>query len=165
MRKNSFLGSNFKSLLFLMSLLVVTSSGVYAQEVVSTQGESYSTPNVNMDFTIGEVVINTGTDGTNDITQGFHQSNWSFVGLDDLSENYLIQVFPNPMENTLWIKTDDFSGVNFKMHDANGKLIIEGMLDSSETTLQVSHLEVVFYSITLEKDAQQLKTFKLIKNT
>jgi hypothetical protein len=54
---------------------------VSAQEVVATQGDSYSNANGNIDFTIGEVIIATGTDGTNDITQGFHQTNWNFLGV------------------------------------------------------------------------------------
>jgi hypothetical protein len=52
-----------------------------AQEVFSSQGEAYSNANGSIDFTIGEVVINTGTDGTNDLTQGFHQTNWNFLGV------------------------------------------------------------------------------------
>ena len=51
---------------------------VSAQEVVSTQGDSYSNSNAGIDFTIGEVIINTGTDGSHDLTQGFHHTNWNF---------------------------------------------------------------------------------------
>jgi hypothetical protein len=50
-------------------------SSFSSQEVVSAQGDSYSNTSGSIDFTIGEVVINTGTDGNNDITQGFHQTN------------------------------------------------------------------------------------------
>ena len=57
--------------LVLFSLLATGT--VSAQEVVSSQGDSYS--NGSIDFTLGEVIIATGTDGTNDLTQGFHQTN------------------------------------------------------------------------------------------
>ena len=59
-----------KHTLVLFSLFVAIS--VSAQEVVATQGDSYSNASANIDFTIGEVIIDTGTDGTNDLTQGFH---------------------------------------------------------------------------------------------
>ena len=36
---------------------------VSAQEVVSTQGDSYSNASGSIDFTIGEVIIAKGTDG------------------------------------------------------------------------------------------------------
>ena len=74
---------------------------VSAQEVVATQGGSYSSSSANIDFTIGEVIIDTGTDGTNDLTQGFHQTNWNFVGLEDFAPNYEATIFPNPTEDVL----------------------------------------------------------------
>ena len=85
----------------LLSTLAVT-----AQEVVSTQGDSYSNASANIDFTIGEVVINTGTDGTNDLTQGFHQGNWSLVGVVDHDLSYEAIVFPNPTKDLLNIRTN-----------------------------------------------------------
>ena len=48
---------------------------VYAQEVVATQGDSYSNTSGSIDFTIGEVITATGSNGAADITQGFHQTN------------------------------------------------------------------------------------------
>ena len=72
-----------KKTLLVFSLLTTFAST--AQEVVSTQGDSYSNTSGSIDFTVGEVVINTGTDGTNDLTQGFHQTNWNFVGLEDFA--------------------------------------------------------------------------------
>ena len=92
--------------LVLFSLFVAIS--VSAQEVVATQGESYSNASANIDFTIGEVIIATGTDGTNDITQGFHQTNWNFLGVEDHAPNYEAIIFPNPTEDVLNIRTSTF---------------------------------------------------------
>ena len=69
--------------LVLFSLLATGS--LSAQEVVSTQGDSYSNVSGSIDFTLGEVIIATESDGTNDLTQGFHQTNWNFVGLEDFA--------------------------------------------------------------------------------
>ena len=78
---------------------------VSAQEVVSTQGDSYSNASGSIDFTIGEVVINTGTDGTNDLTQGFHQTNWNFLGVEDFAPSYEAIIYPNPTSDVLNIIT------------------------------------------------------------
>ena len=59
----------------LLFFLLLTSVCVSAQEVIATQGGSYTSASANIDFTIGEVIINTVTDGTNYLTQGFHQTN------------------------------------------------------------------------------------------
>ena len=139
------------------------SLAVSAQEVVSTQGESYSNASANIDFTIGEVIIATGTDGTNDITQGFHQTNWNFVGLEDHAPNYEAIIFPNPTEDVLNIRTSTFENVTYTLYDAQGKLVMQNMLSAEQTPIQVSQLAPGSYSLTLNNETQNLKTFKLIK--
>jgi hypothetical protein len=150
-----------KNLLVLLSL--ITTIYVSAQEVVSTQGDSYSNANGSIDFTIGEVVINTGTDGTNDITQGFHQTNWNFLGVEDFAPNYEAIIFPNPTEDVLNIKTSMFENVTYTLYDAQGKLVLQDILSAEQTPIQVSQLATGAYSLTLNNDTQNLKTFKLIK--
>lgn len=150
-----------KNTLVLFSLL--TTLAVHGQVVVSTQGDSYSNASANIDFTIGEVVINTGTDGTNDLTQGFHQTNWNFVGLEDHAPSYEASIFPNPTKDVLNIKTSTFENVTYTLHDAQGKIVMLGILSAEHTPIQVSHFAPGSYSLTLNSQTQNLKTFKLIK--
>ena len=137
---------------------------VSAQEVVATQGDSYSNASGNIDFTIGELIIDTGTDGTNDITQGFHQTNWNFVGLDDNDPSYEATIFPNPTSELLNIRTSTFENVTYTLYDAQGKLILQDKLSAEQTPIQVSQLAPGNYSITLTNETQNLKTFKLVKS-
>lgn len=144
---------------------------VSAQEVVATQGESYSNASANIDFTIGEVIIDTGTDGTNDLTQGFHQSNWNFVGLEDHAPNYEAFIFPNPTEDLLNIKTSAFGHVTYTLYDALGKIVLQDVLCAEITPVQVSHLAPGAYSLELRfeegneglQSLAKRKTFKLVK--
>ena len=136
---------------------------VSAQEVVSTQGDSYSNASGNIDFTIGEVIIAAGTDGTNDLTQGFHQTNWNFLGVEDFAPNYEAIIFPNPTEDVLNIRTSTFENVTYTLYDAQGKLVMQNILSAEQTPIQVSQLAPGSYSLTLNSDTQNLKTFKLIK--
>ena len=152
-----------KNTIVFFSLLSTLS--VSAQEVVSTQGDSYSNANGSIDYTIGEVVINTGTDGTNDLTQGFHQTNWNFVGLEDHTPDYEATIFPNPTEDVLNIKTSMFENVTYTLYDAQGKLVMQDILSTEQTPIQVSQLAPGSYSLTLKNETQNLKTFKLIKHT
>ena len=133
------------------------------QDVVSTQGDSYTNANGSIDFTIGEVVINTVTDGTNDLTQGFHQTNWNFLGVEDFAPNYEAIIFPNPTEDVLNIRTSAFENVTYTLYDAQGKLVMQDKLSAEQTPIQVSQLAPGSYSITLNNETQILKTFKLIK--
>ena len=147
----------------LLFFLLLSSVGVSAQEVVATQGDSYSNASGNIDFTIGEVIINTGTDGSNDLTQGFHQTNWNFVSIEDHVPSYEAIIFPNPTSEILTIRTSTFENVTYTLYDAQGKLIIQDKLSSAQTPIQVSKLAPGAYSLTLNNDTQKLKTFRLIK--
>lgn len=139
------------------------SLSVSAQEVVATQGDSYSNASGNIDFTVGEVIINTETDGTNDITQGFHQTNWNFAGLEDYAPDYEATIFPNPTEEVLNIKTSAFKNVTYTLYDAQGKLVLRNNLSAEQTPVRVDQLAPGSYSLTLNNETQNLKTFKLIK--
>ena len=144
-----------------VSLLASLSS--YGQEVIASQGDSYSTPQGNVNFTIGEVVINTGTDGVNDITQGFHQTNWNFLGIEDYSPDYYITIFPNPSSDLLNIQTNSFENVEYTLYDAQGKLVFHSTLTDKLTQVAVNELAPGNYSLTLNNKGQKLKTFKLTK--
>jgi hypothetical protein len=151
-----------KSTIVLFSLFATLT--VSAQEVVATQGDSYSNASANIEFTIGEVVINTVTDGTNDLTQGFHQTNWNFVGLEDHAPSYEATIFPNPTSEVLNIRTSTFENVTYTLYDAQGKLVMQDILSAEQTPIQVSQLAPGSYSLTLNNETQNLKTFKLIKH-
>lgn len=148
--------------LLILGLLTIINS-VHSQEVVSTQGETYSSPNAIIDFTVGEVVINTVSDGTNNITQGFHQTNWNFVGLENHTPSFEAIIFPNPTLEVLNIRASAFENVTYTLYDAQGKLIVKDKLTAEQTLIPVSQLATGSYSITLNNPTQNLKTFKLIK--
>jgi hypothetical protein len=148
-----------KNQLVFFSLL--TSLAVSAQEVVSTQGDSYSNGSGSIAFTIGEVISNTGTDGT--LTQGFHQSNWNFLGLENHAPNFEATIFPNPTSAILNIRTSTFENVTYTLYDGQGKRVMQDMLSAEQTPVQVSQLAPGSYSVTLNSESQQLKTFKLVK--
>ena len=110
------------------------------------------------------MIIATETDGTNDLTQGFHQTNWNFVGLEDFAPDYEATIFPNPTEDVLNIRTSTFENVTYTLYDAQGKLVMQDKLSAEQTPIQVSQLAPGSYSLTLNNQAQNLKTFKLVKS-
>ena len=133
----------------LIFVLLLTSVSFSAQEVVSTQGDSYSNANGSIDFTIGEVVINTGTDATSNLTQGFHQTNWNFLGVEDFAPNYEALIFPSPTDDRLNTRTNNFENVRYTLYDG-------------QTPIQESHLAQESYSLTLNVETQNLNTPKQV---
>ena len=150
-----------KFTLVLFSLL--TTLAISAQEVISAQGDSYTNANGSIDFTIGEVITNTGSNASGTITQGFHQTSWSVVSVEKHAPDYEATVYPNPTEDILNIRANAFVGVIYTLYDAQGKLILQGKLSAELTSLEVNQLAAGSYSLTLNNATQYLKTFKLIK--
>ena len=148
---------------FLSTFFLLNASYLLSQEAVVIQGDNYSNPNANINFSIGEVVISTVSDGNYYLTQGFHQTNWNFVGFEDLVPTYEVKVYPNPSSEFLYINTKDFNGVSYFFYDSMGKLILQNSLSSTEDAVNVSQLSTGTYYLVLADKNQKLKSFQLIK--
>lgn len=134
-----------------------------AQEVVSSQGESYTNAAANINFTIGEVVTATYSNASNDLTQGFHQTNWKFTELVDHNPLFVVSVYPNPTSEWLTVKAPEFENVMCTFYDGNGKLVMQASLVNELTQIEVSQWAAGNYSLVLTKSDLSLKTIKLIK--
>tara|TARA_B110000046_G_C12744469_1_gene294047 strand:- start:71 stop:538 length:468 start_codon:yes stop_codon:yes gene_type:complete len=150
-----------KTVLFAFTILFTIN--LFSQDVISSQGDSYTDSSAAIDFTIGEVVTFTGSTIENNITQGFHQTNWSFVSVQDHVQDYQAIIYPNPTEDFLNIQTSLYQDVNYLLYDEMGKLILQGNLSSEKTSLDVSKIATGRYSLTLINSKEALKTFNIIK--
>lgn len=153
-----------KNAWFLSLCTLLLPSVFFAQQVISSQGESYSNTNTNIDFTIGEIVTNTVSDGTNDLTQGFHQTNWIFVALEDLQPETQVNIYPNPAVDELTIETSAFKELSFELVDAEGKLVEQDELTAEKTPVKVAELAPGNYILNIRYGNQVWKNFKLIKS-
>lgn len=147
----------------LIASIVSFSVNVFSQDVISNLGDSYNDSNNIIDFSIGEVVTFTGTTSDNNLTQGFHQTNWIFVSIKDHVPSYQAVIFPNPTDEFLNIKTSLYENISYSLHDEMGKLILKGNLLSEETGLELSPLATGRYSLILSDSKENLKTFNIIK--
>jgi len=135
-----------------------------AQEVISTQGDTYSNSIVNMAFTIGEVVVNTANNGDNTLTQGFHQTNWHFVSVVNHAPKFEVSIFPNPSSDVINIKTNNYEKVSYTLFNAQGKQVMQAKLANSRTTIEVKHFAPGNYTLVIQEANNLLnKTFKLLK--
>ena len=71
-----------------LALLIIFQLSVFAQEVISNQGDSYNNGSNILDFTIGEPFTETLSDGTNNLTQGLHQTIITILSVKDFDESY-----------------------------------------------------------------------------
>jgi len=92
-----------KLLLILLCLPFIGFGQVLAPSLVSSSGNTFSSGNVIMDFSLGEVVITTHLNSSNILTQGFHQEILK-VTTQVVNIDIKTKVFPNPTTSSLTIE-------------------------------------------------------------
>lgn len=84
----------------LSAALLFWGLGLQAQsvtpEVVAASGGYFTSVNAQLSWTLGEPVIDTWDNVTATLTQGFQQSTYYVSGINDLDDDILVTVFPNP---------------------------------------------------------------------
>jgi hypothetical protein len=81
------------------------------------------------------------------------------AGIED--HNYAFDVFPNPTASTLNIKSEGLLDSEYLLTDANGRIVLNGFLDSSLETIDISMLMPGIYYLVLENQPQKMKIIKI----
>ena len=115
-------------LLLLLSFPMLVFGQVTSPSLISSSGDSYSNSNVNMDFSVGEVVIETHQNNEV-LTQGFHQEILSVhTGVSEL--NVGTKGYPNPTTSELIVELESNVNGEILIYDINGKLMMTDKLDN-----------------------------------
>ena len=94
-----------------------------------------------MDYTLGEIVVETQTNSTTILTQGFHQG---VLKVNTSVENIDIKtkVYPNPTTNFIIIELEKNVNADILVYDINGKLVIKDKLkDENQKQFDFSFLK------------------------
>ena len=80
---------------------------------------------------------------------------------DDLDINTIISIYPNPVSEILYIKSNDFSNLEYSLYDILGNRIFSKYEGSS---INVQNLQAGMYVLNIyDKSQQRRTTFKFIK--
>lgn len=136
-----------------------------AQEVLSTQGGSFENVYGKVDFTVGELVISTLGNGSNVLTQGFHQPNLIISNINDLSSGIKVSVYPNPVLYQLTLSFSELKfGFEIEMLDINGRLVKSKPVSGLETQVDVQSLAAGVYMLMLkDEEGNYLKSYQIHK--
>jgi len=129
-----------KLLLLLLCLPIIGLGQVTSPSVISSSGDSYSNGSVIMDYTLGEIVVETHINSTTILTQGFHQG---VLKVNTSVENIDIKtkVYPNPTTNFIIIELEKNVNADILVYDINGKIVIKDKLnDEQQKQLDFSFL-------------------------
>lgn len=150
------------------TLLCAAALGIWqlynAQEALSSQGEVFETLQVQLQFTVGEAVIQTYGNSNNDLTQGFHQTVWEFVSLKDVVPEFNISAYPNPFTDGFTLESPEgFSG-SIQLIDAKGKILVNNAIAGGVAQIPTNQVPPGTYALIVFQEEQEIKVFKLIKS-
>jgi hypothetical protein len=149
------------------ALVVLFNAGrtaIYGQQVLASSGAEFQSGNLAIAFTIGEPVIATQTGGSAVVTQGFHQPPTDFTTAVVAAPDPSIQVsaFPNPAREQVTLVAQGVEGVlEFRLHDALGRLVETHAQVPATHLLEVGHLSSGLYNLVVLHNHRPIATIKL----
>jgi|WetSurMetagenome_2_1015567.scaffolds.fasta_scaffold395372_2 hypothetical protein len=160
------------TLIFVLAAIAMQAQSIERWAISSSGGSYYDGTSFEMDYTAGEVIVTTLSNGTNFLTQGFQQpfTNSTVSVPENADENSNIQFYPNPVEDHLVISIQNAkSGVyRYQVYDLLGQLL------SDETLTQSSNGDLLIkvdfqkyatgnYFLRLLHDNELINSGKIIK--
>ena len=159
--------NNMKRKLFFMMCGGLFCMGTaVAQNAVVPAGGTASGNGGSVTYTVGQIAVQTNSDGTVSISEGVQQPyEISVVGVDDYPGITLNAVlFPNPTQGNvqLTIVNLQFEG-EVKVFDSNGKFLLSKKIEGENTALDLSPYAPATYYVNVYSGKKMLKSFKVVK--
>jgi len=135
-----------------------------SNEVISSAGETQSNATVSIDFSVGELAIETITNSSNTLTQGFHQTQFLYINLTEISEPINVISYPNPVVNELIVEIPNNSQtMDLIIYSMEGK-IIDSFRINETLKIGFSKFTPGTYIISLKNNTELIKSYKIIKS-
>lgn len=143
-----------------------------AQQVFSSQSDSKSINNLTLSWTIGEPFTSQGSTECTMVTEGFQQpliSISEFIQETATLQEFIeVSVFPNPVQNEVFIELHDASvaGLTGTLRNAEGKALQSFVLSSTHRyVLDMSSRSPGIFLLTLsEEGSLNQKTYQIVKS-
>ncbi len=157
----------FITVCFFPFILLLQSISGYGQAVISSTGDYHSNGNYSLSWSLGEPVIETWSQGSTVLTQGFQQPILVSVSIYEHPElNFDISAFPNPTSDFLnvVISNGTYDNMEYFLFDVTGKILENRPIVSEQTEIMFTHLPVSVYYVRIIHGDRKLETFKVVKH-
>lgn len=116
-----------KQLLFVYALGITATAGAQTadRQVIGTSGASYAGAAIQVDYTVGEAVTNSGTSGSFSVNQGFQQNTINGTGIKEKDVVVSFSLYPNPAQDHITLSVSPTAPFAMKLSLINsiGELI------------------------------------------
>jgi hypothetical protein len=150
----------------LFSLLSVVVLGQSLErQVIGNAGGHFQNANAQLEWTIGEPVVETITGSSAILTQGFHQTSLSVTAISNSESSAGFNLYPNPTQGMVQvISLEESSEYSWAVYDVSGKLLQAGKSYIGNSAIDLEGYERGHYLIQLiEINKNRISTFKVVK--
>lgn len=160
--------------IFTLILLIIFSastsfSQIISPSVIASAGGCDENAYAKVSWTLGETVTETETNGDYILTQGFQQSQFNVISVQENElPGYSANIYPNPFTNQLNVNITSPDNSNFQLilFDMNGK-IIKNCENNSEQNFVFENLSElatgIYFLKAISTNSKYDKTFKIEK--
>lgn len=149
----------------ILILTVFSVFTAFGQKAVSSAGASLENSTGQIEYTVGEPVIQLLATSDCMLTQGYHQPTLSIIEVRHLNADFIAEVFPNPTVAVLKLKLEDFEGVSYQLFNADGKAMESKEITANLTSIKVGDFAEGYYTLRLiDADDKKLKSYKFLKH-
>ncbi|MGB4848857.1 MAG: hypothetical protein WBP41_13110, partial [Saprospiraceae bacterium] len=115
------------SVFFISLSSISTNAQTIERQIISSAGETMSRGDYNLDFTLGETMVQTFENGYQ-LSEGFQQVWLITTALSDPVSDWNVNVYPNPTVGLLNIESEESLGG--RIIDALGKVVIAAQTEA-----------------------------------
>jgi len=136
-------------------------------ELISTAGDKFVNNTYQLDWSIGEIQIETYSNTSNIQTQGFHQSG----NLPELLKSlealpFEITISPNPTHSQIYLEVHGelLEYLEFNITNAFGVILNSDKITAVHQEINLENYNTGTYILSILMNNQLLMSFKIIKN-
>ena len=158
-----------KKLILLLTLFIFTVSikaQIISKQVISSLGSNYSNNTIKLSSVLGEVLVGSMTDedGSLQLGNGYYPSlNLETLSVQSLIIEVKLKVYPNPVNELLYISHPTETKFDIYLTDVTGKNIFKGKVQK-KNPINTSQFPKGIYLLTIMTgEIKKTNTYKIIK--
>lgn len=153
-----------KHIITLALFAFAISAKAQVAEIVSSGGGALSADAISVEFTVGDLAVDSREQGSLLLFEGFQAVNYGISLVTGLSSETAFSFYPNPTQKFLTIEADFTPGSTFRVTDVSGKAFeLPTELSAHRAIVDVSTLPSSLYVLTIQDKTGISYRVKFIK--
>jgi hypothetical protein len=154
-----------KTIVFLFASVLSFNVAQAQNNTVSAGGDA-SGSNGSVSYSVGQVFYTSAEGENGSISEGVQQAYDIGVITGVENADIVANLFPNPTVGNVQLNISNFESNAFQMNlfDASGKLIFTRKIVSSTSSFSLTDYASGLYTLSILKDNEQVKSFRIVRN-